>query len=208
MRVTGVLLAGGEAKRLGGGDKCLKMLGDTTLLSQTIERVEGQVDTLVLNANGDPSRFANFALSVVGDESGAYGPLAGILAGMEWSLKNAPTAEFVASFATDTPYLPLDLVSRLHAALAASDVDIAYATSGGNAHPVFSLWKVSLSASLRDALINRKERKVRAYIAGQKSVAVDWPVIPADPFLNINTPDDLDQAKARVEQTKKKGGTD
>src|SRR5690349_23217899 len=140
---AGVLLAGGLSRRMGGGDKCLRMLGGRPILEHIVERARPQVAALALNANGDPGRFAAFGLPVVADGIPDFaGPLAGVLAGLDWAAAQVPGAAWVASFAGDAPFLPCDLVARLHEAIAGDGADLACARSAGQAHPVFGLWPV------------------------------------------------------------------
>ena len=152
--VAGVLLAGGLSRRMGGGDKCLRELGGRPILAHIVERAAPQVDALVLNANGDAARFADFGLPVAADVVEGYaGPLAGVLTGLDWVADNAPGAAWVASFACDAPFFPADMVARLLAAVEASGADLACAVSGGRAHPVFGLWPVRLADDLRRAML-------------------------------------------------------
>jgi len=195
-RIVGVLLAGGQARRMGGGDKCLRTLGGETLLARAIRRLDGQVGRLVLNANGDPARFAGCGLSVVADPvDGFAGPLAGVLAGLDWAAAGAPDVEWIVTVPTDAPAFPVDLVDRLSAALTDAGADIACAASGGRHHPVFGLWPVALRGALRDALIGRDVRKVDVFTAGYRLAIADWPAEPVDPFLNVNRPDELEAAE-------------
>ncbi|MEE8272129.1 MAG: molybdenum cofactor guanylyltransferase MobA, partial [Alphaproteobacteria bacterium] len=148
--VVGVILAGGQSRRMGGGDKALKLLAGRPILNHVIDRVRGQVGALVLNANGDPGRFAAYRLPVVPDGvDGFAGPLAGVLAGLDWAAANAVGATRVASFPCDAPFLPADLVERLVAAVAAARADLGCAASAGRAHPVVGLWPLRLRADLR-----------------------------------------------------------
>lgn len=138
--IAGVLLAGGLARRMGGGDKPLKMLGGRPILDHVIRRAQPQVSDLLLNVNGDAARFASYGLPMAGDViDGHAGPLAGILTGMEWAAQHHPQAAWLASFATDAPFFPEDLVTRLRAAITAEDADMACAMSAGRTHPVFAL---------------------------------------------------------------------
>ena len=204
--VAGVLLAGGLSRRMGGGDKCLRALGGRTLLERVIERARPQVSALVLNANGDPARFASYGLPVTADAvKGFAGPLAGVLTGLEWAARNAPECEWVASFATDAPFLPTDMVQRMVDALAAERAEMACAASGGRAHPVFGLWPVSLADALRRALVAEEVRKVDVWTARYRLIEVEFPVEPIDPFFNANRPEDLkaaEEALARLGPTK------
>ena len=158
--VAGVLLAGGLARRMGGGDKCLRPLAGETLLARVIARAAPQVGPLILNANGDPARFAPYDLPVVADVvEGHAGPLAGILTALDWAAENAPHHPLMASFATDAPFLPRDLVATMVEARDMAGADLACAASGGRAHPVFGLWPVELRADLRQALVEQGERE-------------------------------------------------
>ncbi|MBF0332608.1 MAG: molybdenum cofactor guanylyltransferase MobA, partial [Alphaproteobacteria bacterium] len=157
--VAGVILTGGRSLRMGGGDKCLLPLAGRPLLAHIVSRAAPQVSALALNANGDPARFAAFGLTVVADDvPGFPGPLAGILAGMEWVLRERPNCRWLASFPGDAPLVPPDLAERL--ALAAADADMACAVSGGRDHPVVGLWPVALAPSLRHAIEVEDIRKI------------------------------------------------
>lgn len=191
-----VVLAGGLGRRMGGGDKPMREIGGRTILDHVIERLEGQCDGLVLNANGDPTRFARFGLPVVADTIEGYpGPLAGILAALEWAAANRPGIEWIVSAAGDCPFLPRDLVARLQQARSAEGADLAVAASGGQAHPVIGLWKVALRDELRHALIDEDLRKIDRWTARYRLATVTWPVEPVDPFFNANTVDDLHEAE-------------
>jgi molybdenum cofactor guanylyltransferase len=196
MSVVGVILAGGLSRRMGGGDKCLRPIGGRPILAHIIERVRPQVAALVLNANGDAARFAPFGLSVAGDVvEGFAGPLAGVLTGMEWARHNAPACKWLASFASDAPFVPRDLVARLLAAVEAQGADLACAASGGQAHPVFGLWRVDLAPALRHALVEEQIFKVDRWTARYRLAQVDFPSTPIDPFFNANRPEDLAEAE-------------
>jgi molybdenum cofactor guanylyltransferase len=193
---AGVILAGGLSRRLGGGDKCLLDLGGEPILGRVIARLRSQVASCAVNANGDPARFARFGLPVVPDGiAGRPGPLAGILAGLDW----AAAAGFgrIVTVAADTPFFPDDLVARLDASGAEAPVVLA-ATDQGDLHPVFGLWSVSLRTRLR-ADILAGARRVGDWAGTQGCVRVDFPVANGDPFFNINTKDDLAGARARLE---------
>jgi molybdenum cofactor guanylyltransferase len=195
--VVGLLLAGGLSRRMGGGDKSLRLLGGQTLLDHVIARMRPQVSALVLNANGDPARFAHFGLPVVADSVPDFaGPLAGILAGLDWAAANHPDCAYVVSVATDAPFLPRDLVARLFAGMAAAGGDLACAASGGQMHPVIGLWPVHLREALRHALIAEGIRKVDLWTGRYKLATVDFPTDPIDPFFNANRPEDLARAAA------------
>lgn len=195
MKIVGLLLAGGQSRRMGGGDKALRLLGGMPLLARVIERLRPQVDALVLNANGDPARFAEFGLPVVADSVPDFaGPLAGVLAGLDWTAAHHRGCPFIVSVATDAPFLPADLVARLRAAIEAEKADLACAASAGRAHPVFGLWPVRLRGDLRRAVVEGGIRKVDEWTARHRLVTVDFADRPIDPFFNANRPSDLETA--------------
>lgn len=192
----GILLAGGRASRMGGGDKSLVAIGGRPLLVHVAGRLAPQCSALILNANGEPLRFASFGLPVVVDDVPNFaGPLAGILAGLDFIAMHYPAASWAVSAATDTPFLPDDLVSRLHAARAMGDAQLACARSGGVDHPTIALWPVELRHALRHALVEENRRKVGAFLARFRLAHADWDAEPFDPFFNINTPDDVRDAE-------------
>ncbi len=196
----GVLLAGGRSSRIGGGDKCLLQLRGRPLLAHAIERLKPQVSALVLNANGDPKRFASFGLPVIGDSIDEQpGPLAGVLAGMEWADAEAPNMRFIVTVPTDTPFFPDDLVARLVGAQQGREVP-AIAASDSGEHPVFGIWPVALAATLRRDLASGL-RKTLDWAHGQGAVTARF--APAriqgrevEPFFNINEAKDLAEAEA------------
>ena len=195
-RVVGVLLAGGQARRMGGGDKCLRLLGGRPILTHVIERVRPQVDRLILNANGDPGRFDDYDLTVVPDViDGFAGPLAGVLTGMEWVLANRPDCPWIVTIATDTPFLPADLVPALMAALENEQAELASAVSDGRTHPVFGLWPVSLAGALKAAMVDEDMRKVDRFTGRYRLAEATFSAEPFDPFFNTNRPEDLDEAE-------------
>ena len=194
-------MAGGLSRRMGGGDKCLRPLAGRPILAHIVERVRPQVGPLVLNANGDPARFADYGLPVAADVvEGFAGPLAGVLTGLEWAAVNAPGCRWVASFASDAPFLPRDLVARLLAAVEAEGAELACAASKGRSHPVFGLWPVALKDELARAMKEEEIRKVDVWTARHRLAVVDFPEIetpagPLDPFFNTNRPEDLEEAE-------------
>ena len=199
MTVVGILLAGGLSRRMGGGDKCLRPLGETTILARVIARAAPQVAALALNANGDPTRFADYRLPIVADSIPDFaGPLAGVLAGVDWAAANGAGASHVASFATDAPFLPRDLVARFVAAREREGAVLVCAASGGRSHPVFGLWPVALRDELRRAMAEDGIRKVDAWTSRYRLAVVDYPAEPFDPFFNTNRPDDLVAAEMLV----------
>lgn len=176
---------------MGGGDKCLRSLGGQPILARVIARARPQVGPLVLNANGDPARFAAFGLPVAPDPVEEFaGPLAGILAGLLWARAHHPDVAWLASFPTDVPFFPADLVARLMVARTAQNADLACAESGGRVQPVFGLWPVALADVLHRDLADGSARKVDAWTARRRLATVAYPVEPFDPFLNINRPED------------------
>jgi molybdopterin-guanine dinucleotide biosynthesis protein A len=197
VNIVGLLLAGGQSRRMGGGDKALRLLGGASLLERVITRLRPQVGTLVINANGDPARFADFELPVVADSvPGFAGPLAGVLAGLDWAATYRPGWEFVVSAATDAPFLPRDLVARLRREIENTAADLACAASGGRAHPVFGLWPVRLREDLRRAVVVDGVRKVDEWTGRHRLATVSFAVRPVDPFFNANRPEDLTAAAA------------
>ena len=193
---AGVLLAGGLARRMGGGDKPLREIGGRTLLQRVIDRLMPQCDGLVLNANGDAQRFKAFGLPVIVDGVADFpGPLAGILAGLDWAADHRPEMRWMLSAPGDCPFLPRDLVARLHAARIAEDAQLAVAASAGQSHPVIGLWDVRLRDELRHALVADDIRKVGRFTARYSVATVEWPSEPLDPFFNANTIDDLAEAE-------------
>ena len=194
--IPGVLLAGGLARRMGGGDKPMRTIGGRTILARVIARLSPQCDGLILNANGDPARFAAFGLPVVADGvAGFPGPLAGILAALDWAARNRPEVTHVLSAAADCPFLPRDLVARLEKAREEQSAALAVAASGGQTHPVIGLWSVGLRDELRHALIDEDVRKIDRWTARYPLATVSWPTTPLDPFFNANTVDDIADAE-------------
>jgi molybdopterin-guanine dinucleotide biosynthesis protein A len=200
-RPVGVLLAGGLARRMGGGDKALLRLGGEPILAHAIARLGRQVETMVINANGDPDRFAQFTLPVVADTiEGFAGPLAGVLAGFDWALAHAPRAQWIVTVASDTPFFPADLVARLAQAVADAGADLACAASGGRHHPVFGLWPVRLRDDLAAAMTQEDIRKVDVWTARHRLAVAEFSDRPFDPFFNANRPEDLARAEALLAQ--------
>ena len=192
----GLVLAGGLARRMGGGDKPLTRIGGATILSRLLERLKPQCQRLILNANGDLARFADTGLPVIPDGVPDFaGPLAGILAGLDWAAAHAPEVAYVASVPGDCPFLPRDLVTRLHEARAAAGQPLACARSGEWRHPVVGVWPVALRADLRHALTKEDLRKIELWTARHGVALADWPAAPVDPFFNVNTPEDAAAAE-------------
>lgn len=186
---------------MGGGDKCLRQIGDSTILARIVERVYDQVDQLVLSANGDPKRFARFKLPVVSDVvPGFSGPLAGILSGMDWAAEHSPDSSWVVSIPSDTPFLPLDLVTRLREVLVKDNAELACAASAGRAHPVIGLWPVDLREELRRALVNMNIRKIDTFTGCYRLAKAEFSTTPIDPFFNTNKLEDLTEAERLISQ--------
>ena len=193
----GLVLAGGLARRMGGGDKARIAIGGVTILERVLACLEPQCTNLVINANGDPARFADTKLPVVADSVPDFaGPLAGILAGLDWAALHLPECGWVASVPADCPFLPNDLVARLHAARAAAGAPLSCARSGKWRHPVVGLWPLALRDDLRRALVAEGLRKIEIWTARHGVAIADWPAEPVDPFFNVNTPEDAAQAQA------------
>ena len=193
----GLVLAGGLARRMGGGDKARIAIGGVTILQRVLACLEPQCTRVVINANGDPARFADTKLPVVADSVPDFaGPLAGILAGLDWAALHVPQCEWLASVPGDCPFLPNDLVARLHAARTAAGAPLACARSGEWRHPVVALWPLALREDLRRAIAAEGVRKIEIWTARHGVAIADWPAAPVDPFFNVNTPDDAIQAQA------------
>ncbi len=194
-RVMGCVLAGGQSRRMGGGDKSLLDIGGKSMLDVILARLSGQVPEIVLNANGNPERFAQFGLPVVPDPVGEFaGPLAGVLAGLTYANEHFPAVSHVISVAGDTPFFPTNLVERLCASVPVDTPVIALASSSSKLHPVFGLWPVSLKDDLHQWLDTGQSGKVLAFVDRHDSVEVSFELDQAtglDPFFNANKPDDL-----------------
>lgn len=192
----GLVLAGGLARRMGGGDKPMRTIGGRSMLARVIDRVAPQCDELILNANGDAGRFAAFDRPVVADSVTDFpGPLAGILAGLDWAAEHRPDIHWVLSAPGDCPFLPRDLAIRLHRARDNEAAQLAVASSGGQTHPVVGLWDVAMRHDLREALVNQQLRQVGRFMARYRLAAVAWPTDPVDPFFNANTAEDIAEAE-------------
>jgi molybdopterin-guanine dinucleotide biosynthesis protein A len=194
--IIGVILAGGRAERMGGGDKGLHVIGGKAILARVIERVRPQVDALILNANGDPARFSASGLPVVPDTVPDFaGPLAGVLAGLEWATTHHPQAHYIATVPADGPFVPRDLVRHLVDALAAEDAELVTAASGAQTYPVVGLWPIKLRQALHDALTKEGMRKVDAWTRRYRRAVATFAAEPVDPFFNANTPEQLAEAE-------------
>jgi molybdopterin-guanine dinucleotide biosynthesis protein A len=194
--IVGVILAGGRAARMGGGDKGLREIGGQTILARVIERVRPQVDALVLNANGDSARFSALGLPVVSDPIPDFaGPLAGVLAGLDWAAVHHPQAHYVVTVPADGPFVPRNLVRHLAETLAMEDAELVTAASGAQTYPVVGLWPVKLRQALRDALTKEGVHKVDAWTRRFCRAVAAFPAEPIDPFFNANTPEQLAEAE-------------
>jgi molybdopterin-guanine dinucleotide biosynthesis protein A len=199
--VTGVVIAGGRSSRMDHREKALLDLAGEPMLGRVIGRLRPQVGRMVINANGDPERFATLGLPIVADTiEGHAGPLAGLQAGLQWARAETRDARFIASVAADTPFIPDDLVARLLAALEQAGASSAIASSSGEWTPVIGLWSIALADTLAEAL-RQGVRAVRRFAMAQGSAVVEFPLEeiggePIDPFFNVNTPEDLERARA------------
>ncbi len=194
----GLILDGGRAQRMGGVDKGLVTLAGRPMIAHAIERLRPQVATLAISANGDTSRFERFGLPVVADDlAESSGPLAGVLAGLEFCAHSGLRLTHVATLPGDTPFAPKDFIARLHAARRSANAEIAVAVSHGKVHHVTALWPIAIAGGLRRA-VEEGVRKVETFAARYAVTTVEWPVEPLDPFSNVNTPEDLARAEAAL----------
>lgn len=196
MRIFGVILAGGQGRRMGGADKALLTLGGQSLAARARDRLAPQVEALAISANGDQARLMQLGLPVLPDAR-PQGPLSGVLAALDWAAEAGATA--VVSVAVDTPFFPCDLVPRLCLAAEAAPEGLAVASCGGRLHPTFGLWPVALRGPMRDWLAGG-QAKVMDFTARHGAVAAAFPAAEPDPFLNLNTPEDLMRAEAVLAQ--------
>jgi molybdopterin-guanine dinucleotide biosynthesis protein A len=195
-RILAVVLAGGLARRMGGGDKCLKLLAGRPILAHVLERLDGQAERILLNANGDVTRFASWGMPVATDVvAGFGGPLVGVLTALEWAAAHAPEITDVVSVPADGPFLPRDLVHRFVDARNGADAELARAASNGRPNPVVGLWPVTLAGELRDALVLEGVAKVDAWTARYRLATVEFDAAQFDPFFNANTEADLIEAE-------------
>ena len=195
----GAILAGGLARRMGGVDKPMQRVGGGTLLAHVIARLGPQCDGLILNTNGDTARFAAFGLPIAPDTVPDFaGPLAGILAALDWAAAHRPDVEWVLGAAADCPFLPDDLVVRLQRARIEAGARLAVAASGGRSHHAIGLWHVGLREALRHALVSEHVRRIGHWTARYSVATATWPTDPIDPFFNVNTPDDIAEAERLI----------
>jgi len=190
--VVGIILAGGLARRMGGGDKCLLPLAGKTLLQRTVDRAQPQVEQLLLNANGSSLRFARTRLPVIADTyANNLGPLAGIHTGFTWMETKAPNAAWLVSFASDTPFFPTNLVEALLDGAKTSSSKLVVAVSKSRVHPVFALWHISLKTKIEAQLATGEVPRLQEWMTAQNPAQVEFNADAYDPFFNINTPQDL-----------------
>ena len=205
MKCAGVIIAGGQSRRMGGGDKGLLLLAGRPILAHVIHRLHPQVDRLALNANGDPRRFSGFDLPVIADPiEGFAGPMSGVLAGMNWASRGHNGITHIITAAADTPFFPEDLVERLIAAAGHNNQCVVLAGSGGHRHPVFGLWPVAFRHDLATWMSHTETYKVLAWVQRHDNVVAEFPLHDKksrrfDPFFNINTREDLDIAESYLE---------
>ena len=196
---VGVILAGGQSRRMGGVDKALIPLGGMTMIERAIARASVQVPDVIINANGDPKRFAHLGLPVVADPIGGFvGPIAGILAGFAWMRANRPKARWLASFSCDTPFFPMDMVERLVQKARSERATVAVAESDSQQHHIFAVWSADIATSSEEVLVRRGMRKMGDFIAIFPNVHLSFAADPIDPFMNINTPEELAHAEAYI----------
>ena len=197
----GLVLAGGLARRMGGGDKARIRIGGATILERVLSCLAPQCNRVIINANGDPARFADTGLDVVADDVPDFaGPLAGILAGLDWAARHASDSKWLASVPGDCPFLPRNLVARLHEARIKAGTPLACARSGEWRHPVVGLWPVALRGDLRKALVDEHLHKIELWTTRHGIAIADWPAEPIDPFFNVNTPQDAARAETIAAQ--------
>jgi molybdenum cofactor guanylyltransferase len=191
-----VVLAGGLARRIGGGDKGALRIGDSSILERIFARLTPQCGRVILNVNGDPAPFVRQGLAIAADSiPGHPGPLAGVVAGLDWVARHAPAVDWLVSTPSDCPFLPGDLVERLHRARVAAGTPLACASSAQKRHHVVALWALRLREELRHSVVAEGIRKVEQWTERQGVAVADWPVTPVDPFFNVNTPADLAEAR-------------
>ena len=197
--IVGVILAGGMARRMGGGDKSMLQLGGRRILDYVIESAQNQLDTVIINANGDPDRFAEFNLPVQADiVPGFAGPLAGVVSAMAWVTQNQPNATHIITLAADTPFFPADYVTRMLELMQLKDQRLACASYQGRTQPVFGLWPVDLFDDLYKALVEDDIRKVDRFTAPYGVADVAFDELTSNPFFNVNKPEDIELGEQQL----------
>ncbi|MBT3989591.1 MAG: molybdenum cofactor guanylyltransferase MobA [Rhodospirillaceae bacterium] len=195
-KVAGVILAGGQSRRFGVGDKFLKELDGKMLIEYVVERANFEVGNLIINSNSDASLFKAFDLPVVADSIKGYaGPLAGILTAMEWVRDHVPDCKWLVSFPSDAPFVPLGYVEKMLACAEREGAEIVCAASAGRTHPVCALWQVDLASDLRKAMVDEEMRKIDLWTQRYRLSVLEFSDQPHDPFFNINRPEDLELAE-------------
>ncbi len=199
--ITCVILAGGLARRMGNIDKAFVLLAGKPLLVHVLDRMKPQTSEIIINANGDHSRFSATGLPVIADTiKGFAGPLAGILAAMEWVQNHRPKTRWIVSVPVDTPFVPVDLITRFCAAIDHNEADLACATSNDRHHPVVGMWPVALADNLRKAIIEEDLRKVDLWTGRFNLVHTEFDNQTFDPFFNINRPQDIKKAELALQE--------
>ena len=198
--IKAVILAGGSARRMGGGDKSLLELSNRPILDWILERLRPQTAGIAISANGDPERFKGFSLDILPDQTPNLGPMSGILAALNWSRRTSPQVTHVLTVSGDTPFLPLDLLARLSNAIGGDAAALATATSAGRLHATASLWPISASVQISNSLGSGSGQRVTEWLQTLNTKTVDWSNTPIDPFFNINTPHDLQEAERLAAQ--------
>jgi len=197
--IVGVILAGGLARRMGGGDKSMLKLGGRRILDYVIESAQNQLDTVIINANGDPDRFAEFNLPVQADIVPDFaGPLAGVVSAMAWVTQNQPNATHIITLAADTPFFPADYVKRMLELMQLKHQRLACASYQGRTQPVFGLWPVDLFDDLYKALVEDDMRKVDRFTTPYGVADVPFDELISNPFFNVNKPEDIDLGEQQL----------
>ncbi len=195
MKSIGVVLAGGMGRRMGGADKPLRLLGDRRLIDHVIDRFAPQCSLLLINSNASEPIYADYPFPVIADTlTGFAGPLAGIVAALDWVADHHPDCTTLASVASDSPFLPLDLVARLEQARHDEGQPLACAQSNGQLHPPFALWPLALRDEIKSAVLTEQWRKLDTLLKRFGCAYAEWNEEPSDPFFNVNTPEDLERA--------------
>jgi molybdopterin-guanine dinucleotide biosynthesis protein A len=193
----GVIIAGGQSRRFGGGDKFLNKLNGKPILNHVLERVRPQVSELIINSNSNTTALVRFGCPVIADiVQGFVGPLAGVLTGMEWASTNTPECRWIATFPADAPFIPRDCLKKMKLYAEKDLYDIICVSSGGRTHPVCALWRIDLANELRLAIVNEEMRKIDLWTARYRLATIEFLDQPFDPFFNINRPEDLEIARA------------
>ncbi len=204
MKTAGIILAGGQSRRMNGSDKALLPFGTGRLIDHIHQRLARQLPVLALNTNNDPAHFRDLGIPIIPDEIAGYaGPLAGILAGMEWASTQSDGFSHILTVATDTPFFPDNLCEKLSQQIADAPDRIVIASSAERIYPVFGIWPISSRGELRAWLADDENRRVMSWIAAHPHKSFEFPLTttqtdqPIDPFFNINTQEDILEAQKR-----------